>query len=218
MNCPISNTYITASDFAIIGDVARHCDLGKLTIAINEAKDFDLNERFCGYWDEILLIWDEINAYQTAFDECEEDPECEDPPVVPDDYADKLALICGGTFTGCNGKPAKHFGVKRVWLYYAYSRYLVLNGFNDTPNGSVAKTNDFSIPTPLKEVQQFADKYRTMGYESAKGVKTYVSINNNVFNFDGVVCLPCGCDGGCGTCHTKAKGYGIKGRVIYKQL
>lgn len=207
---------IVQSDFDCIGQVAKHCDNEKLCIAIAEAQEFDLAELFCGFWDDIIAIWDELLAYDAAVIACELDPDCETPPTPPENLEQKRALICGGEYTGCNNNVRKQRGVKRILVYYAYSRYLVLNGFTDTPSGAVRKTNDFSIPTPLKETQSFADKYRTMGYETFKKVRSFLCVEKDIFTtFESVDCEPCGCGGKCSG-ETKAKGYGLRSSIITK--
>jgi hypothetical protein len=147
---------IVQSDFNCIGQIAKHCDLPKLCIAIEEAKIFDLNGLLC---DEMYL---DINENWSVFL-----------------YEN---LINGGEFIGCNDKKSFHLGIKKVLIYYAYSRYILLNGFNDTANGMVQKTNEFSIPTPLKELQAFADKYRNMGFSAWRGVERYLCKNKYIFN------------------------------------
>lgn len=41
--------YLSRNDFIDIGDIANHCDLNKLSIAINEASEFDLDELFADF-------------------------------------------------------------------------------------------------------------------------------------------------------------------------
>lgn len=216
--CENEQNMVDKTDFNCIGQVAAHCDNEKLCIAIGEAQEFDLSELFCGFWDTIVEIWEELEAYDAAVIACEEDPECTTPPTPPENLEEKRSLICGGEFTGCNDRTRRHMGVKRILVYYAYSRYIVINGFSDTASGMVRKTNEFSIPTPLKEMQSFADKYRTMGYESCKKTLSFLCINKEIFTtFDSNVCEPCGCGGKCDN-STKAKGYGIRSSTITKKL
>jgi hypothetical protein len=217
MLCNNETISLEQSDFDCVGQIAIHCDLPKLCIAINESRDFDLSNLFCD-WSSIADIWEQVQEYQTALAECEADPDCTTPPVEPDDYDTKLALICGGNYTTCSGKVKKHFGVKRLWVYYAYSRYLLINEFNDSPVGNKTKTNDFSLPKSLKEIELFADKYRTMGYDSYKQTEHFICANKTVFeSFNLCDCKSCGCgDENCG--FTKAKGYGIRGRNISKKI
>lgn len=219
MQCNNENILIEQSDFECVGQVAKHCDLPKLCIAIGEAQEFDLSELFCDFWNEIIDIWDEIDLYQIALAEYEAcidegDEECVEPEE-PSNYDLKLNLICGGSFESCGGKVRNHLGIKRILVYYSYARYTLINPINDTPNGGVTKTNDFSIPTPLKELQSVADRYRTMGYESYKKTLNFICSNRQSFTFDGD-CKECGCT--CERCNgrTKAKGYGFKGSIISK--
>ena len=203
------------SDYDSIGVVATHCDTRKLVIAENEALNFDLKELYCDFWNDLIIIWEEINAYILAVAECEADPECSTPPTPPENYLYKLRLINGGTYQNCNSKERRFEGVKRVLLYYSYSRYVILNGFNDTPTGVVQKINEFSLPTPIKDLQAYADKYRNMGYASFKDTVGYLCANRDYFTWTD--CKLCGC--GCSKCSgTKAKGYGLKGRTITKDV
>lgn len=205
----ICNNNTRVLDFSCIGEVAQHCDTNKLCIATSEAENFDLSDLFCDSFDEINSIITEIDAYDLAVQLCNNDLECIALITVPENLEYKRNLLCGGEYLGCNNKSKKHLGVYTIWAYYAYSRYLILNGFNDTPNGSVRKTNDFSIPTPLKEVQSFADKYRTMGFESFKRTLDYMR-KNNTSNTK--------CDCSYCTGKTSAKGYGLNGSVISRKL
>lgn len=191
---------ITRIDIEAIADLAVHCDLKKLNIAIEEARIFDLSKLFCDFWEDVVEIMDKVEA--------------NDPLDLPTDK--EIELVDGGSFTNCKGKVLQQYGVKRIWAYYAYARYLMLNGFNDTPNGNVEKTNNFSLPKPLKEVKDFSDKYRTMGHDTYEGVNNFLCRNSEDFEgFDKSECEGCGCGNrDCG--NTKAKGYGFKMKTISK--
>lgn len=218
MICNNNNSLIDQSDFDCIGDVARHCDLKKLCIAINEASDFDMPDMLCDFWNQGLAIIQEVKSYQQALKECQDNPDCETPPIPPENYDQKLALVCGGDYTACNDNIRHQNGLLRAWVYYAYSRYVVLNGFNDTPNGQVQKTNDWSIPKPLKEVQSFADKYRSMAYDTLKKVLQYARIESDIFiNLPIIENAGCKCGGGCNTSEG-TKGYGTRSRIITKEI
>ena len=193
-------------DFSCVGMVAKHCDFSKLCIAEDEALIFDLSELFCDFWNDILTYWQEVEDYDANPD-----------LVIPENYEEKKNLIFGGNFNGCGGGIATHLGVKRVLIYYTYSRYILLNGFNDTPSGMVQKTNEWSIPKPLNEVQTFSDKYRNMGYLSYKKTLNFLCHNREIFtNFKAKDCEKCGCE--CDSCNgsTKVRGYGIKSAIIKK--
>lgn len=180
---------IVQSDFALIGQLATHCDKAKLNIAIEEAITFDLEPLLCDLFTDVNENWASVEEVWSN-------------------------LINGSTYTGCNNKERKHPGIKKVLLYYAYARYTVTNNFNDTPNGHVTKTNDLSIPKPLREIESFADKYRSMGYLTWEKVKSFLCVEKDVYeNFNAKECKDCGCGGNCQS-KTTAKGYGIKGKNI----
>lgn len=191
------------SQYNCIGIVAKHCDLSKLCVAENEASNFDLSELFCDYWLTIEEISEELQAYI-------DNPELPEPV----NYELKYELLFGGFYFDCKNKKRPFQGVYTLMAYYSYARYIVLNGFSDTPNGLVTKTNEFSIPKTLRELEQFADKYRNMGLLTFKKIKNFLCSNNEVFNFqDCPKTCGCGCDD-CGG--TKAKGYGYKSINITK--
>ena len=179
----MSCQYLTNIDFQCIGQVAQHCDTQKLCIAINEAKDFDLMELFC-----------EDERISEAFEHCE------------DTSGEWFELWNGGSYTNKCGKKKTHFGLKRVWVYYAYSRYIMINGYNDTPTGFKQKTNDFSLPTPIKELQFFEQKYRDMGFTAFKKVLDFI-------NKDSGTCEKCECEKCDGNVTTKT---GFKSKIINK--
>ncbi len=165
--CENLDKYIKKEDFDCIGQVARHCDLDKLCIATEEAKIFDVIELFCfDFVDDVLNNW---NSEE-------------------DEY--KL-LICGGKYTDKQGHNHYLLGFKKLWVYYSYSRYLLINQLNDTANGNVEKRNDFSLPTPLKEITDFSNKYRKMGLEVYKNLLEYLKENSEKYPHFGN-CKNCG--------------------------
>jgi len=187
-----------------IGIVAKHCDLSKLCIAENEASNFDLAELFCDFWITIEQIDAEVQAYI-------DDPEL----PIPENYNEKYALLYGGIYLDCSQKQRPFDGVYKILTYYSYSRYVILNGYSDTPNGLVQKTNEFSIPKALKELELFADKYRTMGKISFDRTVRYICQNTEIFDYSHCQTDKCGCGSDkCGS--TKAKGYGFKSRNVNK--
>lgn len=181
---------LTRDDFYPIGLVAKHCNLEKLQIAINEAILFDLKGLLCGLFYEVDENWDDTEG-------------------IWFDIIDPLE------FDGCNEKPTSHQGLKNVLIRYAYARYVILNNFDDTPNGGVTKSNDWSLPKPFSDLKQISDRYRSMGYELWKQVEAYICLNEDVYENADYDCSPCGCNGSCGH-KTSSKGYGIKGTNISK--
>lgn len=192
------------SQYNCIGILAKHCDLSKLCVAENEASSFDLAELFCDFWMEIEAIDAEVKAY------------IDNPTLpIPSNYAEKSFLLNGGVYLDCSEKQRSFEGVYKIMAYYSYARYIVLNGFNDTATGMVTKTNEFSIPKTLKELESFADKYRTMGFISFERTVRYICQNSEIFDYSHCPKDKCGCGSEkCGS--TKAKGYGFRSRNINK--
>lgn len=189
-----------------IGIVAKHCDLSKLCVAQNEASNFDLAELFCDFWVEIEQINNEIITYDSATDP---------KPEKPVNYDQKKELLEGGNYTDCGDKLRPFEGIYKILAYYSYARYVILNGFNDTPTGLVQKTNEFSIPIDQKALNIFSDKYRNMGLISFERTQRYICKNKDVFDYSHCPKDKCGCGSDkCGG--TKAKGYGLRSRNINK--
>lgn len=194
------------SDYNDIGIVAKHCDLKKLNIAEKQAMDFDLSQLYCDEWFDLLEIWKGIIAYDAA------------PTVLPMplNYAVNKKLIYGGDYLNCKDKTRYNEGIKTVLAYYSYSRYIILNGFNDTPVGVVTQTNEFSLPKPLKELENFADKYRNMGKLVFERTIAFMCANNTVYQWHD--CKTCGCEGHDCSNTTNTKGYGFNGSIISKNI
>jgi len=192
------------TQYNCIGILAKHCDLSKLCVAENEASNFDLAELFCDFWMEIEDIVKEIELYDLNSSLPE-----------PENYTEKTFLLNGGVYLDCSEKQRPFEGIYKIMAYYSYARYIVLNGFNDTATGMVTKTNEFSIPKTLKELESFADKYRTMGKISFERTVRYICQNSEIFDYSHCPKDKCGCGSEkCGS--TKAKGYGFRSRNINK--
>lgn len=197
---------LSQNQYNCIGILAKHCDITKLCVAENEASSFDLAELFCDFWMEIEAIVAEIEAYNDA---------PEPKPAEPTNYTEKTFLLNGGVYLDCSEKQRPFEGIYKIMAYYSYARYIVLNGFNDTATGMVTKTNEFSIPKTLKELEAFADKYRTMGLISFERTARYICQNSEIFDYSHCPTDKCGCGSEkCGS--TKAKGYGFRSRNINK--
>ena len=212
MNCENLTNYISQSDFDCVGLVASHCDLKKLCIATEESKIFDLIPLFCfDFVNDVLENW---NISETLPEPTEENPE----NTIPNpDFEKYQKLICGGNYTDSDGKIHQNLGFKKVWIYYAYARYVLINQINDTANGTVRKQNDWSVPTPLKEVNDISNKYRNMGKFAFESVQEFLCENKDLFpKFDDCNCKKqCGCVGAC-TCGKTKKITGIKFSTVKK--
>lgn len=184
--------YINVSDFECTGMITKSCDLPKLCIAIDEALIFDLEHTLC--FDFIHGVLEQWETLPTDSSELTEDQTL---------YRD---LIEGSTYRDCSGRLKRHLGIKKLWIYYAYAKYLIINAHNDSPNGLVTKQNDWSMPVPLKELNELSAKYRNMAKETLENVREYLCLNKEIFtNFDDCGCqLSCGCEGVC-SCAGKPK-------------
>ena len=212
MNCENLKNYISQSDFDCVGLVATHCDLKKLCIATEESKVFDIIPLFCfDFVNDVLENW---NISPTLPDPTEENPE----NTIPNPEFEKYQkLICGGNYEDGNGRQHFNMGFKKVWIYYAYARYILINQVNDTANGTVRKQNDWSVPTPLKEVNDISNKYRNMGKAAFESLQEFLCQNQSVYpKFDDCNCRKkCGCSGKC-TCVKTKKLTGFKFSTVKK--
>lgn len=183
---------LTKADFTIIGQVALHCDQRKLDIAINEAIQFDLRPLLCDFFYTLNDNWDNVTRRWTE-------------------------LIEGGNYLNCNDNNVSFMGMKKSLVYFAYSRYIIINSFDDTPNGQVTKTNQFTIPKPLKEMEAYATKYKNMGMIALKDTEKYICKNEDATEFESYdfrTCELCTCD----SCepHTEARSFGLRSNNITK--
>ena len=168
---------LNRQDFHPFGQVAKHCNLEKLEIAINEAIQFDLKPLLCDLFFDVDANWGDTEGI----------------------WYDIIQPL---EFEGCNDKPKSHQGLKIVLTYYAYARYVLINNFDDTPNGGVNKTNEWSIPKPYADLKTVAERYRNMGYDLWKEVEMYICLNSDVYTDADFDCEPCGCNG---KCHSRTK-------------
>lgn len=175
MNCVNLHKYLSVKDFECVGVVAKHCNLEKLCIAIEQAKYFDLIPLFC-----YEFINDVFNNWGI--------------PPDDEDFWKYRNLICETKYQSCNGKYALNMGLKKVWVYYSYARYLLINQINDSPNGAVRKENEWSIPIPLKEITDLSNQYREMGKEAFKSVRAFICRKKDEYtHFNTAECKECEC-------------------------
>lgn len=201
--------YITATDFKCVALVAKHCNLEKLDIAIEEAKQFDIISLFCfDFVNDVLENWSKALQKIDNPDYDRTQPESVSNMLLIDnlDFDQKyFDLIFGCTYQDKNSKTQQNLGFLRVWVYYSYARYKLLNNYNDTANGTVGKNNEFSLPTPLGEITALSNKYRSMGKEAYNSLHTYLCLHKEQFTkFDDCNCkTSCGCSGNCSCGKTK---------------
>ena len=199
-------TYIKSVDFECTGMVTASCNLNKLCISIDDAFTFDVEPLLCtGFITDILAKWNEIINLDGA--------------EVPENLQKWYSLIFGDQYYNCNGKIQRHLGIKRMWIYYAYANYILLNPFDDTPNGLKYKTNEFSMPVPIKDLNGLSISFKNKAIETYKNIKEYLCINKDYFTtFDACDChLSCGCVGTCNCGSTKRVGTGFRFKSIKKK-
>ena len=193
--------FLHPTDFSCVGLITKSCDNAKLCIAVNESREFDMEPIFCyDFFEEVLTKWENLPESDLSEEE--------------KNYKD---LIYGATYLS-NGKTKKHSGIKKLWTYYAYAKYVVINAHNDSPNGLTTKQNDWSMPVPLKEINTISARYSNMAKETLINIKEYLCLNKEKFSkFDDCDCrLQCGCTGVC-NCDGKPKRVsGFKFRSVGK--
>jgi len=203
------NSYLDllkVEDFRKVTIMTATCNKAKLDTAINTSRILKIDSLLCyDFVSDIISKWRLINALTP-----------EDP--VPPELVNYVKLIEGGEYQDCKDKVKNMEGFKTLWIYYAYGEYTRINHFDDTPNGLVGKTNEFSMPTPNGDVNNFAFKYENMGKFVFENIKEYLCLNKDLFpKFDACDCvLSCGCVGTCGCGGTK-KVTGFKFKVIKKR-
>lgn len=201
--------YITAADFKCVALVAKHCNPEKLDIGIDEAKQFDIIPLFCfDFVNDVLENWNKAlkKIDNPEYDRTQPESISNSLQIVNPDFDQKyFDLVFGSTYTDKHSKTQQNLGFLRVWVYYSYARYKLINNYNDTANGTVGKNNEFSLPTPLGEITALSNKYRSMGKEAYHSLLGYLCLNKNLFpKFDDCNCKKtCGCSGSCSCGKTK---------------
>lgn len=178
--------YLQQSDFDCIGQVAKHCNLDKLCIAETEAFDFDLLKFLCDYFFEVEENWEN------------EDEEWQ-------------KILNGTEWIGCGGKKRRHKGIKTLLVYLTYSRYILINNYDDTASGGARKTAEFTIPKPLDELKDYSTKYRNMAKVVWNDVEAYLCF----IGWKMAGCKSCGCNGSCGT-KIGTRGFGAIAQNVTK--
>lgn len=173
----LNRDFLTRQDFLEVVDIAMHCDVRKLNIAINTAINIDLQEILCELWSFTIDTLEKDITNLTDFEK---------------------TLINGGYYQ-C-GKNRKYFlGTKKIIVYYSYAIYVANSYSNDTGLGFVQKTSDYSLQVPKKEVDSFSIQHRNMGFSIINQYRDILCHNSSLVNVELKHChSECGC--GYGNC------------------
>lgn len=169
------NNYITIEDFDGLGNIAKHYDKKKLSIAIEEA-ELDLEDFFGQYWFTLYHFLTNPNTEGDFNNDFSDDYTISRVAVTDD------VLLNGGEFT-IDDIPHYTRGLKKLIASFAYSRYILINNTTDTINGLVKKDNDFSLPTPLSEIKDISNHYRNIAFKIGEGLKVYLCENSSYFKY-----------------------------------
>lgn len=194
-------------DFIDLGLVATNCNGQKLNISINEALDFDLCYTFEKCHIEVKQLIKKVLLHN---EESEQE--------APTEY--EVKLVNGNIFTE-NGKTFENLGLKRGLIYYAYSRYLLINEFNDSAVGQKTQNFQFSVPKTYQELKSMSDKYRNMAKAAMLSTYEWIALNRSEFP-QLANCLDldncyCGNKNKDSFCSVNTTGYQLKSRNIKKR-
>ena len=222
---------ISVNDFGCVGVVTSSCNMSKLCIAVNDAMSYDLEGLLCyDFMHDVISQWRALNvlnadisalAVKLRLKEISQeqyDAEVDLKNIAIAAMVNYSDLINGSVYTDRAGKHQRQQGIRALWVFYAYAHYIKINPYDDTPNGLVNKSSDFSMPVPMAELNSLSTSYRNRAKFSMDKIKEYLCINKDLFpKFDACDCiLDCGCTGSCGCGGTK-KIRGFKYKSLSKK-
>lgn len=149
----MNNLLITASEFKAFNKVPFDVHDDKIVPHIQEAQNTDLYD-VLGYF-----LFDVLSNVENK------------------DYSD---LINGGSFELAD-MYVYQCGLKKIVSMYAYSRFLIDVNTNITAFGSVTKSNDNSIPTPLKVLQAQSKQVKIDANIKLNLIYDYLEKNKDTF-------------------------------------
>lgn len=169
----LNKKYLNRIDFYNVVDLAAHCDVRKLNIAINTAVNIDLQKILC-----------ELFSFTFKVLEKEDRTELENK------------IVNGGSYK-CGNNEKFFLGTKQIVIYYSYANYLANSYANDTGLGFKQKTDSYSLPVPKKEVDSFSIQNRNIGYEIIKQYKDFLCHHATELKDYELVLKDCDCGCGC---------------------
>ncbi len=176
MKCNKDDLLLEQSDFDCVADISCNCDINTMCKFVREAQETLLHKHIgWALLDELLQN--------------------------PDKHKD---LLCGSTFCHCN-KTEKHFGLKRVLVFYSYGLYALRGSVQSQAHGMVQKLVQDSVPLNIKDLNQIKKENFQLAQEYWTGVEKYLCANRDKYAYYGV--YDCGCGGKCG-CDGSSAGNG----------
>ncbi len=168
MNCNKDEILLEQSDFDCVVDVTFVCNIDNMCKFIREAQ-------------ETLLVkhtgWGLLDKVLSNRDDYEE-------------------LLCGSTFKYC-GRIEKHFGLKRVLVFYAYGLYALRGSVQSGLHGMVHKLTEDSVPLDIKDLNQIKKENFQLAQEYWIGVEKFLCSKKNEEKYKDFDFSNCGCKG-CG--------------------
>ena len=161
--CTDEHLMIGQEDFDCIANVSKHCSYDRLCPFIRERQALDLTDCLGS-----AFFWDVLAKDET-------------PPTDPTELALYTNLLCGGTFTDCNGDENRHFGLKRVLAHFAYAAYARHGSYQDSTHGFVQKLNQDSVPVPQGEVMNIYNAHRKIARDYFDLTKQFICQNKDSF-------------------------------------
>ena len=107
--------------------------------------------------------------------------------LMSQELKDVKGLMEGGTYTDCSGNLRTNPGLKTVFVYLFWMRYVYEINFVDTPTGVVAKTRTDSEQLSMGHLNNLSGQYETMAMNYFESVKGYIMANRGQYP------LFCGC-------------------------
>ena len=89
-------------------------------------------------------------------------------------------LIAGGEYA-YQGYTYFFQGIKKVMVHFAYARYAMRNGVQDTASGLVKKKTDWSEPLDMKEATKEAEYHKNLAVAAMNDVVKYIERNISLF-------------------------------------
>lgn len=117
-------------------------------------------------------------------------------PIFPDDLSDNEKILINGGEYEVDGVIHYTQGLRKIIACFAYARYIIINNTTDTINGLVKKDNDFSVPTPMRDLKDISNHYRNMAFKWIDGLKSFLCTYKDEFNYT---------SSGCNNCQAKTK-------------